>query len=182
MGRTLRARPDPAFLDGHNRRNLCRARRDLQRIEPPAWTSAGGVLQGQSPARIAFLKKILETAPPEGIEPIDRFYETHIAGKAGEYYLVYFGAEKPTQWEFALPKENLANGMQFQVDVLDTWNMTITSIEETFVLKKKSPYSFGVEGDDQIPLPGNAYMALRIQRVGTASSEPTTRTDTNGGD
>jgi hypothetical protein len=148
---------------------------------PPAWISDGGVLQGQSPARIAFLKKILEDGPREGIEPIDRFYETHLGGKAGEYYLVYFGREAPTEWRFELPKDRLVDGMQFHVDVLDTWNMTITPVDRIFNLKKKSAYLFGVVGDDGIKLPGNQYMALRIERVG-AKEEPATRPDTNGGD
>ncbi|MGH9668052.1 MAG: DUF5060 domain-containing protein, partial [Bryobacteraceae bacterium] len=34
------------------------------------WWSKGGVLHGQSPPRIAFLRKILEDAPPEGINNI----------------------------------------------------------------------------------------------------------------
>jgi hypothetical protein len=50
------------------------------------WWSKGGVLHGQSPPRIAFLRKILEEGPPEGLEPIDKWQEPHIAGKKGEYY------------------------------------------------------------------------------------------------
>jgi hypothetical protein len=144
---------------------------------PPAWTSAGGTLRGTSPARIGFLKSILDAGPREGIEPIDRFYETHIGGKAGEYYLVYFGQEKPSEWRFELPKEKLADGMQFHVDVLDTWDMTVTPVAGTFTVKKKSAYLFGVEGDVRIALPGKSYMALRIVRVGAA-----TREDDGGGD
>ena len=66
----------------------------------PVWTRDGGVLRGQSPPRIAFLKKILDTAPPEGIDPIDKWQDVHTAGKAGEYYLVYFGDAAPTSWLF----------------------------------------------------------------------------------
>jgi len=38
------------------------------------WTSDGGVLVGETPAQLAFLRKILETYTPNGIEPIDEFY------------------------------------------------------------------------------------------------------------
>ncbi len=61
------------------------------------WLSKGGVLHGQSPARLAFLRKILEAAPPDGLEPIDKWQDPHVAGKAGEYYLIYFGKERPTR-------------------------------------------------------------------------------------
>jgi hypothetical protein len=132
---------------------------------PPAWTSVGGVLQGQSHPRLAFLKKILAAAPPEGIDPIDRFYETHIAGQPGNYYLIYFGRETPTHWRFTLPKEKLSDGLQFHVDILDTWNMTITPIEKPFTLKRRTPYEFGAEGKDSIPLPGTPYMAMRIEWI-----------------
>ena len=69
------------------------------------WWSKGGVLHGQSPARLAFLRKVLERRPPEGLEPIDKWQDPHIAGKAGEYYLIYFGKERPTEWLFELPAE-----------------------------------------------------------------------------
>ena len=39
------------------------------------WWSKGGVLRGQSPPRIAFLREMLETAPAEGVEPIDKWQE-----------------------------------------------------------------------------------------------------------
>ena len=96
------------------------------------WWSKGGVLHGQSPARIEFLRKVLESGPPEGLEPIDKWQDPHIAGKAGEYYLIYFGKERPTQWIFELPRNKIANGAGFRVEILDTWNMTITPVEGVF--------------------------------------------------
>ena len=99
------------------------------------WMSKGGVLRGQSPARLAFLKKVLETAPPEGLEPIDKWQDLRTAGKAGEYYLVYFGKERPTEWIFELPRSKIANGAGFRVEILDTWDMTITPVEGVFKTK-----------------------------------------------
>jgi hypothetical protein len=59
------------------------------------WWARGGVLRGKSPERIAFLRKVLEEGPRQGLEPIDKWQDARTAGKKGEYYLVYFGKEQP---------------------------------------------------------------------------------------
>jgi hypothetical protein len=129
------------------------------------WLSKGGVLRGESPKRIAFLKDILSTAPPSGIDPIDQYYATHIGGKAGAYYLIYFGNESPQEWRFELPRDRLSDGMRFHVDVIDTWNMIITPIETPFTIAKHSEYMFRAAPDATIRLPHRPYMALRIRKV-----------------
>ncbi|PTR01307.1 uncharacterized protein DUF4038 [Mucilaginibacter yixingensis] len=128
------------------------------------WIGKGGKLNGQSPARIAFLKKIVEAGPQEGLTPIDHFYSPNLAGKAGEYYLLYFGKDTPATWDFKLPKEALTDGMKFKVDVIDTWNMTITPVNKTFEIKKSDNYSFS-DKSAPVKLTGKPYMALRITRV-----------------
>ena len=135
------------------------------------WWSKGGVLKGKSPARLAFLKKVLDDSPAEGIDPVDKWQDTPIAGKPPEYYLVYLGKEKPTSWEFKLPKppqgkgQPPADGMKFTAEVLDTWNMTITPVNGMFTLKKKDGYYHADKDGRSITLPGNPYMAIRIKRV-----------------
>jgi hypothetical protein len=131
------------------------------------------VLRGQSPPRIAFLRDILATAPAEGIEPIDKWQVPNVAGKPGEYYLVYFGAKAPREWPFRLPRrtrgENseLASGMKFHVDVLDTWNMTITPIYKPFTLRQPSDSDYIATDIDNssINLPENPWIALRVTRL-----------------
>jgi hypothetical protein len=131
------------------------------------WWSKGGVLHGQSPARIAFLKKILDEGPIQGLDPIDKWQDDKTAGKAGEYYLMYFGKEKPTEWSFELPKHELKDGMLFRVDVLDTWEMTVTPVQGEFKIKLvDGAYRMAGEGPNPIKLPGKPYMALRIRRAG----------------
>lgn len=135
-----------------------------------AWTSGGGELLGTSPPRLTFLRKILEAAPPEGIEPIDEYYETHVGGKAGEYYLVYFGEESPLKRSFSLPRDPpnktaLAAGMTFKVDILDTWNMTVTPVDRQFILADVANSAYAAVGDAAVNLPGRPYIALRIQRM-----------------
>ena len=131
----------------------------------PAWIGSGGVLKGTSPARIAFLKQIVESGPQEGLEPVDHFYETNIAGKYGSYYLIYFGKERPKEWQFKLPKSALTDGMHFKAEVIDTWNMSITQVDKVFETKKLDGYSFLDSKGGKVKLPGKPYMALRIMLV-----------------
>ena len=129
------------------------------------WWSKGGVLKGQSPPRLAFLKQVLDHDPPEGIEPIDQWQDPRVAGKAGQYYLIYFGKEQPTNWVFSLPRKNLANDLSFKAEILDTWNMTITPVRSVFSLRKTTDYSFADKDSRAIVLPGKPYMAIRLQRM-----------------
>jgi len=129
------------------------------------WWAKGGVLHGQSPARLAFLRKIMEEGPADGIEPIYQWQVSGIAGKVGQYYLVYFGREPVREWKFELYKAELNDGLAFQVEVIDTWNMTVTPVEGVFVTKKKDNYVFEDRDHRVVALPGRPYMALRVQRV-----------------
>lgn len=129
------------------------------------WTSKGGRLHGQSTARIAFLRKIVEDGPKEGLEPIDQYYIRNAAGKYGEYYLYYFGKEEIKEWEFRLPDEALERAMQFKVDLIDTWNMRITPVEQIFEIEQLNRYEYIDKNRSKIELPGKPYMALRISRI-----------------
>jgi hypothetical protein len=88
-----------------------------------------------------------------------------MGGRVGEYYLLYFGKEKPTSWPFELYKDQIKDGMRFKVDVIDTWDMTITPADGEFVTKKKDNYHYVDEKGRTVPLPGKPYMAVRIRRV-----------------
>jgi hypothetical protein len=107
--------------------------------------------------------------PADGIEPIDKWQDRRTGGKAGEFYLVYFGAEAPTAWTFTLFKDELKDGMTFRADIIDTWNMTITPVPGTFTTKKRDAYVFDDADGKAIALPGKPYLALRIQRVTSAA-------------
>jgi hypothetical protein len=129
------------------------------------WISAGGKLYRASPARIAFLRRIVEEGPESGLDPIDQYYETNIAGKRAQYYLIYFGKEPITEWAFLLPDDELRDDMRFKADLIDTWNMTITPVEQVFEVERMDRYKFIDKGRGKITLPGRPYMALRIRRV-----------------
>jgi hypothetical protein len=130
--------------------------------EDVLWWSKGGILRGRSPARIAFLRKVLEQGPPEGLEPIDKWQDPRTAGKKGEYYLVYFGRESPSEWTFALPAAGLKGSVKFQIEVIDTWEMTVMLVKGTFEVKPKDRYVYVCEENPKIKLPEKPYLALRI--------------------
>ena len=112
--------------------------------EDVLWWSKGGVLYGQSPPRIAFLRRVLEQGPVVGLDPLDRYS----VGKRGECYLVYFGVRQPGRWTLDLPE-----GDNYQIEVIDTWEMTITPIDGVF------------RGRVTIDLPGKPYLAMRARRI-----------------
>jgi hypothetical protein len=137
------------------------------------WSGGGGALKGESPPRLAFLKKIMDEGPPTGIDPVDKWRDTHIAGNAPSYYLVYFGKETPTEWPFHLPyRQGLQVGQHFSVDILDTWNMTVTPVQQNFITAAgPTRYTLVDHSNARIPLPGKPYIALRIRATAPA---PTT--------
>ncbi len=141
------------------------------RDETDTWTSFGGKLHGESAPRLAFLRKILEDGPASGIDPIDKWQEANTGGVPGLYYLTYFGREQPSEWEFKLYKNGVADGQRYRVEVIDTWAMTITPVPGEFVTKKLDDYQFGDATGRRVSLPGKAGMAIRVRRIG-ADGEP----------
>jgi hypothetical protein len=115
------------------------------------WWSKGGELHGKSPQRIAFLKEIIENVPREYHEPIafEPSWENYSCiGKEGEFYLVYFGVYRPSIKYIKLMKDR-----KYKIEIIDTWEMTITPLEGTY------------EAESKINLPGKQYIALRIQKA-----------------
>lgn len=116
------------------------------------WWSKGGVLKGESPKRLAFLRKIIEAVPQGGLEPMTDSWVWGrgglVAGKCGEFRLIYFGRYQPSFWNIGVPEKS-----RFKADVIDTWNMTITPLDKVF------------EPNSSVPLPGKPFMALRLTPV-----------------
>jgi hypothetical protein len=135
------------------------------------WTSFGGKLTGRSAPRLAFLRKILEDSPAQGIDPIDKWQDASTGGVPGIYYLTYFGRTTPAEWEFKLYKNGIADGQKYTVDVIDTWAMTITPVAGEFVTKKLGDYHYGDATGRKVPLPGKPGIAVRVRRIG-ADGQP----------
>ncbi|MDO4339324.1 MAG: DUF5605 domain-containing protein [Eubacteriales bacterium] len=123
---------------------------------PYIWWSHGGRLYGNSPERIAFLRKIMEQAP-SGSAPLKLTPENHQANwdapcfcreQDKSFYLYYFGFSQPSFRSYELPE-----GCRYEIELIDTWNMSIDKLPGVY------------EGRVRIEMPGRQYMAIRMKRV-----------------
>ena len=86
------------------------------------WWSKGGVLHGESPPRIALVRRIMEAAPYEQMTPDKELSPGNLVlSKPGEYYLIYFPQAAATA--FTLP-----GSRPYRVEGIDTWTMQTTPI------------------------------------------------------
>jgi hypothetical protein len=111
------------------------------------WWSKGGVLHGESPKRIAFLRGIIESGPPEGAAPVTGAYYPCIA-RTGEYYLYFLDYHQPALADFDLPAAS-----RYTAEIIDPWEMTITKPEGTF------------SGKFHLKLPGKEMLAVRFRKI-----------------
>jgi hypothetical protein len=86
------------------------------------WWSKGGVLHGDSPARIAYLRKIMEPLPYTEMTPAKLDANTYALSKPGDVYLVYALNAGPI-------KLQLPAGHDYTVEAVDTWNMKSDTVE-----------------------------------------------------
>lgn len=135
------------------------------------WWSRGGTLRGRSPERIAFLRRVLEAGPKGGLEPIDKWQDERTAGKVGEFYLVYFGKEKPGAWAVNLPRAGVDTPLTLAAEVLDTWNMTVTPVPGTFTVRPAGRYRLAADPPATIALPDRPYLAVRLRVVSAGKKE-----------
>ncbi|MDF2962571.1 MAG: hypothetical protein K0S39_4306 [Paenibacillus sp.] len=136
------------FWDGFTRGGFVGHGETFLHPDEVVWWSKGGLLYGDSPERIAFLQQILKEAP-EGAEPIERLRDAPTIGVEGEYYLQYFGIHRPAYRELPLPEDRW-----FEIDIIDTWNMTVTPMEGSYC------------GMTRVDMPARPYMAIRAQVSG----------------
>jgi hypothetical protein len=112
------------------------------------WWAKGGVLHGESPARIAFLRRILEEGPAEGLEPAKTPSNLYGVGRGDDYRLIYLAVQQPAEFILDLPAEG-----EYRSELIDTWGMTITPLEGRW------------RGQSRLKLPGRPYLALRVCKV-----------------
>jgi Domain of unknown function (DUF5060)/Domain of unknown function (DUF5605)/Protein of unknown function (DUF4038) len=125
----------------------------------------GGKFRGTSPARIAFLKKIMEEGPGP-LQLADPWKDHQAAQNNSGYYIIYFGKKMLNEWQFSLPKKNgpTAN-TKFMVEIIDTWEMSISQWPEVFVTSTADGYRIFDKAMKKIKLPLRPYLALRIKQV-----------------
>ena len=115
------------------------------------WWSHGGILHGESPSRIRFLHEILLQTPGHGLRRGPGAFDETVGipeqKNADAYAIHYYGFGRPSFREFRKNPQ-----LQYRVEVIDTWNMTITDM--------------GIfSGRFRIELPGREYMAVRLTRI-----------------
>ncbi len=124
------------------------------------WWSHGGVLKGQSVERLRFLRKICEETPGNYLKRTAGMFDETVAVSGEEegyrtmwemgtcdYEIHYLGITQPAYRMLYLPEDLL-----YDVEVIDTWNMTVTPAGRH-------------SGSARIELPGRQYMAIRIRRA-----------------
>ncbi len=127
---------------------------------PTLWWSHGGTLKGTSPARIGFLRKLLEETTAMADKEVKL---TGLEADAAQYYLnastldpaanitdeifYYMDFHQPIYYEFPLPEG------RFTAEMIDPWEMKVSAIPGTF------------SGNTKLKLTGRPYQALRFRRV-----------------
>ncbi|WP_194396637.1 DUF4038 domain-containing protein [Microbacterium atlanticum] len=130
----------------------------------------GGPLIGDSPARLAFLRRLLEEVDGPGLDPIDKWDDpAYVAGIPRRLYVQYLGRSAPASWSFRLPigfpGERPEEGDRFRVDVIDTWNMTVSPVDGVFTLDDVQRNDAYDRTSPAVDLPEGEALALRITRI-----------------
>ncbi len=112
----------------------------------PVWSDAGE-LHGSSPARITYLRKLLEKTGTTGLMAVENPYYLN-AGNPGQVILYYFDYHCVGEYVFPLPPK-----VNFKATLIDPWAMTETTLPGTF------------SGKSKITLTGKPYMAVLFEKV-----------------
>ncbi len=128
-------------------------RNDADDTTEVRWWAKGGSLPGASGPRIAFFKSVMEKAPVsemtpvliDGGDPKNLKTNVYLFSKPGTYHLVYPATGNRTV------EIDLGEG-EYSMEILDTWNIQITSSEGRF------------SGKTVIKVPSKPYLALRFIR------------------
>ena len=125
---------------------------------PTIWWSHGGKLHGTSPARIGFLRKLVEESAAAsgsdraGLEAQPSAYYLNASalnqtGREPQEILYYFDFHQPIFYDFPLPEG------KFTAALIDPWEMKVTPLQGTF------------SGRAKLKLAGSPFQALRFRRT-----------------
>lgn len=115
-------------------------------------------MKGQSAERFRFMREFLEDVPGCGLklgklrDDLRFQWDDYIAipedpAFEGDYYFYYYSIWRPSFRQIWVDDTTW-----FDVDVVDTWNMTVTPAGRH-------------RGRFEVPLTGNQYMGIRLKRV-----------------
>jgi hypothetical protein len=124
----------------------------------------GRELRGNAPSRIQFLKSFVEKTG--ALEPVDKFWKAYnVAVSEKGDVVVYFGENKMSKWPFSLTRDlKVPDGTKYAVDIIDTWNMTITPTTKTCITVLKEGVIKDVE-NKSIKISNKKYMAIWLRKV-----------------
>ena len=114
------------------------------------WWNKGGTLKGESPKRIAFLRKLMESGPDMGIEPHpERMGGLYCGCKGDNWILCYTGVRQPIEVMAKLPA-----GKRYSLMHIDPWEMTVTKTDTVVT---------GAADEVRVPLTGKPYAAFLLE-------------------
>ncbi len=117
------------------------------------WWSKGGVLHGDSPARIAFLAQLVrDHVPGQKLDPLAG--DRHAAHHGTQCYLYYYDDSTATSRSYSMPA-----GITYRAYVIDTWNMVKTDA---------GPRA----GTFTLSMPANLFMAVLLVQEGAPVPPP----------
>jgi hypothetical protein len=116
---------------------------------PTLWWSHGGTLKGTSPARIAFLRKLVEEQSGLEAGATQSYLNASTLDAAGKpkEILYFMDFHQPIYFDFPLPEGN------YTADMIDPWTMKVSTVAGKF------------SGTAKIKLSGRPYQALRFRRA-----------------
>jgi hypothetical protein len=118
-----------------------------------SWSDAGR-LRGESGARIAFLRALVEKITKVGLNEYEGAYYLS-AGTPNELILYYLDYHRPARYDFPLPAT--AN---FSAMLIDPFAMTSTPVPGSFT------------GKSRLTLPSKPYMAVLFQKTSDVKGKP----------
>lgn len=152
------------FWDVVVRGGYCTHGETYLRDDEVLWWAKGGWLTGTSPERIKFLRSLNEKIGPIDPSPVMEWdlpwglsgrqykYETNSPfapyNIAADRMLCYFSFAQPAVRTFNLPAD-----LTYEIEIIDTWEMTVTKLDGTY------------SGPSKITLPGKPYVAVFFRKV-----------------
>lgn len=110
------------------------------------WWGKGGTLHGESPSRIAYFRKFMESLPFQQMTPTHLNDSTFLLSKSGEIYLAY--AVKPGPIRFKVEGKS-----EFELVLIDTWN----GVQKRICKVNPGPFMYQADSPD---------FALMVRSVG----------------
>ncbi|MDA3614388.1 DUF5060 domain-containing protein [Polluticaenibacter yanchengensis] len=125
----------------------------------------GGRLVGTSIPRIKFIHDLQKQS--NGYWQLADVWRDHQTAQVdSSEYIIYFGKKMTNQWYFNIPKKNGPLGTaKYKAEIIDTWEMTITPVNEVFEVRSESDYRLIDINNKSIRLPDKPYLAIRLKKI-----------------